>query len=200
MTWRQPAEWEPHEAVWLAWPSHPAEWPGALEGARRSVAEMAAALAPGELVRMLILPGESETSARGALEGVPVRFHSIPFGDVWLRDTGPIFRRGAGELGAACFGWNGWGGKYLFEHDGEVGVRIAAAADVPSRRIPMVLEGGAIETDGEGTFLTTRQCLLDPSRNPGLGQEAIAGCARSWARAGSSGSTAVSRTITPTVT
>jgi agmatine deiminase len=174
IAWRQPAEWEPHEACWLAWPSHPAEWPGALDGARRAVAEMAAALAGGERVDMLVIAGESEESARRELEGTPVRFHSIPFGDVWLRDTGPIFLRGdGGQLIAACFGWNGWGGKYLFEHDDQVGERIAAASGVRSSRSPMVLEGGAIESDGQGTLLTTRQCLLEPSRNPGMGEREI---------------------------
>jgi agmatine deiminase len=174
--WRQPAEWEVQDACWLAWPSHPVEWPGegVLDGARRAVAETASALSRGERVEMLVLPGESEESARRALDGVAVRFHSIPFGDVWLRDTGPIFLHGpAGELGAACFGWNGWGGKYMFEHDAEVGARIADATGVRPRRSPMVLEGGAIDVDGEGTLLTTRQCLLDPSRNPGMSREAI---------------------------
>jgi agmatine deiminase len=172
--WRQPAEWEPHDACWLAWPSHPAEWPGVLDDARRAVAEMAAALVRGERVEMLAMAGESEESARRGLDGVAVRFHAIPFGDVWLRDTGPIFLHGpGGELGAACFGWNGWGGKYLFEHDAEVGGRIAGAAGARCLRASMVLEGGAIETDGEGTLLTTRQCLLSPSRNPGMGAEEI---------------------------
>ena len=172
--WRQPAEWEAHDACWLAWPSHPDEWPGALDGVRRAVAEMAAGLARGERVEMLVLPGESEESARRALDGVAVRFHSIPFGDVWLRDTGPIFMAGGGELGAARFEWNGWGGKYHFAHDSEVGDRIAAAAGVQIlSRTPMVLEGGAIEVDGEGTLLTTRQCLLAPTRNPGMKQADI---------------------------
>jgi agmatine deiminase len=172
--WRQPAEWEPHDACWLAWPSHPDEWPDALDDARRAVAEMAAALAAGERVEMLVLPGESEESARRALGGTPVRYHSVPFGDVWLRDTGPIFLSGpGGELGAACFEWNGWGGKYLFEHDAELGERIAAAAGTTCTRSPMVLEGGAVEVDGEGTLLTTRQCLLEPSRNPRMGEAEI---------------------------
>jgi agmatine deiminase len=138
------------------------------------VAQTASALARGERIELLVLPGESEDSARAALDEASVRLHAIPFGDVWLRDTGPIFLRGpAGELGAACFGWNGWGGKYLFEHDAEVGPRIAGAVGARLFRSPMVLEGGAIEVDGEGTLLTTRQCLLDPSRNPGMTREQI---------------------------
>lgn len=172
--WRQPAEWRPHAACWLAWPSHPAEWPGELEGARGGVAEMARALAPDERVEMLVLPGESEESARRALDGAPVQFRAIPYGDVWLRDTGPVFTvNGAGQLGAACFRWTGWGGKYLFPHDAELSARIAGEAGAIVGRFELACEGGALEVDGEGTVLTTRQCLLHPQRNPGLDEAAI---------------------------
>ena len=173
--WRQPAEWLPHAACWLAWPSHPEEWPGELEGARRGVAEMAAALAPDEQVEMLVLPGESEESARAGLAGVAVRFRHMPFGDVWLRDTGPVFTvNQAGKLGAACFRWTGWGGKYHFPHDTDLAVRIAAETGAVAGRFDLACEGGALEVDGEGTVLTTRQCLLHPERNPGLDEAAIA--------------------------
>ena len=172
--WRQPAEWLPHAACWLAWPSHPDEWPGELEGARRGVAEMATALAPDERVELLVLPGESEESARAALSGVAVRYHHIPFGDVWLRDTGPVFTvNRAGQLGAACFRWTGWAGKYVFPHDDLVGPRIAGEVAAVVGRFDIACEGGALEVDGEGTVLTTRQCLLHPERNPGLDEAAI---------------------------
>jgi agmatine deiminase len=169
--WRQPAEWRPHAACWLAWPSHPDEWPGELEGVRRSVAEMATALAPDERVELLVIPGESEESAWRALSGVAVSLRTIPFGDVWLRDTGPVFLLDeAGRLGAACFRWTGWGGKYVFEHDPELAERIGAETGAEVRRFDIACEGGALEVDGEGTVLTTRQCLLHPQRNPGLGE------------------------------
>lgn len=172
--WTQPAEWRPHAACWLAWPSHPEEWPGELEGARRGVAEMATALAPDEQVEMLVLPGESEESACAALSGVPVRFRHMAFGDVWLRDTGPVFTLDStGKLGAACFRWTGWGGKYLFPHDSDLAVRIAAETGAVAGRFDLACEGGALEVDGEGTVLTTRQCLLHPERNPGLDEAAI---------------------------
>ena len=177
-----PAEWEAHEACWLAWPHLAGEWRGDLEPPRRAVAALAAAIADvnpatgqarGERVDMLVMDDAGEASARAALAGVPVRFHRIPYGDIWLRDTGPVFVRAAGAMRAACFGWNGWGDKYLFEHDPEVGGRIAAAVEVPADRHDWVLEGGAIDGDGQGTALTTRQCLLAPTRNPSLDAAAI---------------------------
>jgi agmatine deiminase len=179
---RMPAEWRPHEAVWLAWPSHPDEWPGELDGARREHAALCAAIVDpdpvtgrrrGERVRLLVLPGESEASARATLAGVDVELEAIPFGDIWLRDTGPIWVDGPRGLEAACFRWNGWGGRYLFEHDDQVGARIAERTGTPSVAHDMILEGGSLEVDGEGTLLTTRQCLLADNRNPGLDQAAI---------------------------
>lgn len=184
---RWPAEWEPHDACWLAWPSHADEWGGDLEAPRREVAALAAAIADvdpatgqarGERVEMLVLDDDGEASARAALGSAPVRFHRMPFGDIWLRDTGPIFVHAAGVhaaggLAAARFAWNGWGGKYAFDDDFEVGARIAARAGVPVTEHGWVLEGGAIDGDGQGTALTTRQCLLSPSRNPGLAPAAI---------------------------
>jgi agmatine deiminase len=171
-----PAEWTPHAAAWLAWPSHPAEWPDVFDAVRREHADLCRAIAdhdaagvPREPVRLLVLAGESEASARAAL-GDAVAYERLAFGDVWLRDTGPIWVEGPRGLEAARFGWNGWGGKYHFPDDDGVGDRIAAATATPTTRYPIVLEGGALEVDGEGTLLTTVACVLDPKRNPGLGR------------------------------
>jgi agmatine deiminase len=187
--WRWPAEWEPHAACWLAWPAHPEEWLGDIDRPRRSVAALAAAIADvdpatrrprGERIELLVLDDEGEASARELLAGVPVVFHRVPYGDIWLRDTGPIFvhdaATGSGRVAvmAACFGWNGWGGKYDFPDDHQVAGRIAERTGTPSRRFDFVLEGGALDGDGQGTALTTRQCLLNPNRNPALDQVAIA--------------------------
>jgi agmatine deiminase len=99
-----------------------------------------------------------------------VDFYRIPFGDIWLRDIAPIFVQEHGQTLTACFAFNGWGGKYVLDHDAEVATAIASAVGLETRRCDWVLEGGSIEVDGEGTCLTTRQCLLNPNRNPHLSQ------------------------------
>lgn len=161
-TYKLPAEWEAHAACWLAWPSDPALWLDDLAPAREAVAAMCRAVArTGERVELLAPAGEEPD--------VDARFHDVPFGDVWLRDTGPIFvRDGDGALAAMRFEWNGWGGKYHFAADDGVGDAIAAIAGAPVQRHAWILEGGAIEVDGAGALLTTRQCLLNPNRNPGM--------------------------------
>ena len=164
-----PPEWAPHKAVWTAWPSAPELWGGSLELARGEAAAMIRALhdgGKGELVRVLAHGREAEASAKLALAGageiIPARF-----GDIWLRDTGPIFARG----GALGFGFNGWGGKYVLAHDEEVSASIARIAKLELTRHAFILEAGAIEMDGEGTLIATRQCLLNANRNSGWDEE-----------------------------
>ncbi len=179
---RKPAEWEPHAACWTAWPSHANLWRNEIARAQRASVELCAVLADvdpasgqsrGERIDLLVPDEAAESEARRALEGVPAKLHRIPFGDIWVRDTGPSFVVDDRELLALCFGFNCWGGKYLFEHDPAVSDRIAAAANVPARRYEWVLEGGAFEVDGEGTALATRQCLLNPNRGAGLDETAV---------------------------
>ena len=179
---RQPAEWDRHEAVWLAWPSHEDLWGEALAPVRDAFTRFAAAIADvdpatgrprGERLEVLAPDAGNEAAAKTALAGLGARFHRIPFGDIWLRDTAPVFLLGPGGMRAtASFGFNGWGGKYLLEGDDGVSSRIAEAAGLPAFRFPWVLEGGSVEVDGEGTCLTTRQCLLHPNRNAGMSREA----------------------------
>lgn len=167
---RRPAEWEPHRAVWTAWPDHP-DWGPYLDAAREELAALCAALAAGdgaEEVRVLVQTDAAMRSAERAL-GRTATLVEIPYGDIWLRDTGPIFVQDAHQkLQARCFEWNGWGGKYLYEHDDRVGAAICERLGLVANRRDWILEGGAVETDGAGTCLTTRQCLLNPNRNPGL--------------------------------
>jgi agmatine deiminase len=170
---RQPAEWHPHAAVWLAWPSHAELWRDDLAPARAAFAAMCRALSGGERLELCVLDAAGEAEARAALGDVVARYHHIRFGDIWLRDTGPIFVTGGGTVEAARFAWNGWGGKYLLTHDAELGDAIASAAGVATYRSDLVIEGGAIEVDGEGTCLTTRQCMLNPNRNPGVDEATI---------------------------
>lgn len=169
-----PGEWEARRALWTCWPSDPDLWEDNLAGARAEVAAMVRALAaagpdgrPGDRVKVLANGPEAEASARAALAGA-AELVAARFGDVWLRDTGPVFARdGAGGACALLFGFNGWGGKYQLPGDATIGAELAAAAGVPARRFDFVLEGGAVDHDGAGAVLTTRQCLLNPNRNPG---------------------------------
>ena len=165
-----PAEWSPHRAMWLGWPSHADLWEDNLEPARAEVADLAVALAgPGqERVRLLVHGDEAEAAARARLDGIfGVELVRGDFGDIWLRDTGPIFLRAGTEERAAGFGFNGWGGKYVLDGDDRVADQIAAAAGTPLDVHDFVLEGGALDHDGFGAILTTRQCLLNPNRNQG---------------------------------
>ncbi|MDB5439164.1 MAG: hypothetical protein JWM33_1591 [Caulobacteraceae bacterium] len=161
-----PAEWAPHRAMWLGFPSHAELWQDDLVYAQEEVAALARALAGpgGERVRLLTGTPEGEAAAR-ALLGDVAGIEIVPgrFGDIWLRDTGPIFRS---DGAAAAFRFNGWGGKYELEFDDTVAAQIAQHAGAELLEHPFVLEGGAVDHDGEGTVLTTGQCLLNPNRNP----------------------------------
>jgi agmatine deiminase len=157
-----PAEWRPHRAIWTAWPSAADLWGEDLEPARAEVAAMIRVLADGDRVRVLAHGREAEATAKLAV-GQVADILPAAFGDIWLRDIGPIFTSTGKALG---FRFNGWGGKYILPHDDEVSARIALLAGAEFKLHDFILEGGAIEMDGEGTLLTTRQCLLNPNRNP----------------------------------
>ena len=168
MTARQPAEWTPHTATWTAWPSHAELWEDDLEPARAEVAALIRAVAAGERVELLIADEAAEASARAALGGLDVGFHRQRFGDIWLRDTAPLFLGSPAGPAAAAFRFNGWGSKYVLDGDAEVASFVAHAAGVGLARHDWVLEGGAIECDGTGLCVTTEACLLNPNRNPGM--------------------------------
>jgi agmatine deiminase len=159
-----PPEWAPQKAIWTAWPADPAAWYGDLAKPRRDVAAMVLALSRRNAVRLLVNGAEAESTARialgGAAEIMPARY-----GDIWLRDTGPIFAKSREGDIALRFKTNAWGGKFHLPDDEHVGRDIASLAGVAVREFDFVLEGGAIDHDGEGTVLTTRQTLLNPNRN-----------------------------------
>ena len=172
MTAVVPPEWAPHRAMWLGYPSHPELWLEDLEPAREEVAALARALAgPGRERVMLMASGQDAAAdAARRLAGMGgIEIMTANFGDIWLRDTGPIFRA---DGIAAAFRFNGWGGKYVLEGDEKVAGRIAEASGAALERHDFVLEGGAVDHDGAGTVVTTRQCLLNPNRNPGWTQAA----------------------------
>ena len=162
-------EWAPHAAVWIGFPSHEELWEGDLEPARREVAAFAAAVhsgGAGEDVRLVAANEEAAAEARALCPFATVIVE--PFGDIWLRDTGPIILGSGTARRAQGFGFNGWGGKYELEGDDSVGERLAAGAGLPFAKAGWILEGGAIDGDGRGLLLTTEQCLLNPNRNPDM--------------------------------
>lgn len=175
-----PAEWAPQNAIWTAWPADPDQWNGDLASPRHDVAALVRALASSNQVRLLVAGTEAEASARAELgtvaEIVPARY-----GDIWLRDTGPIFARENGRMIALRFKTNGWGGKFDLPDDHTVGDDIARLVGTPVRKFDFVLEGGAIEQDGEGTILTTRQTLLNENRNGWTEAEAEAALREAFA-------------------
>jgi agmatine deiminase len=159
-----PAEWASQRAIWTAWPSDSAEWNDNLDSPRREVAALARALSETNTVRLLVNGAEAEENARAAIGDV-VEIVPAKYGDIWLRDTGPIFAHGPRGRVALRFKTNGWGGKFDLAGDDTIGDDIAKHAHAPISTFDFVLEGGAIEHDGEGTFLTTRQTLLNENRN-----------------------------------
>jgi agmatine deiminase len=173
-----PAEWSPHRAMWVGFPSHAELWEENLAPAQDEVAALVEALAgPGrEQVKLLVRGEAAARAARARLGQTPnIAIIEGVFGDIWLRDTGPIF---TGPGRAAAFRFNGWGGKYDLPGDETVADQIAHHAGAAVDRHDFVLEGGALDHDGAGTVLTTRECLLNPNRNrgwrPGDAERALA--------------------------
>lgn len=162
-------EWAPHEAVWIGFPSDPELWLGDLKAAEREVTAFAAAVHAGGKGEKVVLVAAHDGAADAARKLAPFAEILVePFGDIWLRDTGPIVAGSGKSRRAAGFRFNGWGGKYDLPGDDSIGERLAGSAGLPFSRADWVLEGGAIDQDGSGTVLTTEQCLLNPNRNPGL--------------------------------
>ena len=169
-------EWAPHQAVWIGFPSDPDLWLADLKEAEREVAAFAKAVHAGGQGEQVWLVAAHEDAAAKALELAPFAKVIVQkFGDIWLRDSGPIVTGSGRNRRAQGFRFNGWGGKYDLDGDQDVGERLAIAAGLAFSRSDWVLEGGAIDHDGSGTVVTTEQCLLNPNRNPSPTHEDIAG-------------------------
>ncbi len=161
-----PAEWEPHAGCLMAWPTRRDLWGGRFEEAKHDYAVVARAIADFEPVLMACVPGAAAEVRDMCGSGVEVL--EIPINDSWARDSGPIFvRDGSGNVAAVKFRFNAWGERWHpYDDDARLPDRIAEHLGMPLFVAPFVLEGGAILTDGEGTLLTTEQCLLNKNRNP----------------------------------
>lgn len=177
-----PAEWAPHRATWIAWPHQKRDWPGKFEPIPWVYVEIVRHLSRDERVAVLVQDRRVRSSAtrmlrRAGVDLARVEFHAVPTDRAWTRDSGPtIVRRADGARRAVLWRFNGWAKYPNHRRDARVGEAVARIAGLPSfrpvaRGKPVVLEGGAIDTDGEGTLLTTEECLLSRDiqcRNPGL--------------------------------
>lgn len=176
--WRLPAEWEPHRAVWVAWPHNRDTWPGIFDRIPEAFARLIALSRRSEEVRVLV-PDEETGAAllerRDLGGGFAVEPVVIPTDDAWVRDYAPIFVEDReGRISARSFRFNAWGGKYPpWERDAAAGLRMAAWARLEAEPVDMVLEGGSIDVNGRGLLLTTDSCLLRGGRNPHLEREEI---------------------------
>ena len=171
---RFPPEWHPQDWLWIGFPHDAEEWPGFLAEAQAQIAAFASAVADsGQPVRLIVRDAANEARAR-ELVGGAVTLERRVYGDVWLRDTGPlVVADGTGARRARRFGFNGWGGKYLMDGDQTIGADLARDAGLEIDTADWVLEGGALDADGTGLVATTEQCLLNPNRNPHLSRADI---------------------------
>jgi agmatine deiminase len=164
-----PPEWAPHDAIWAGWPHIRGEWGEPFEDARAQITVFLKELCKVTLVKVACGSREAYGSAFAAfepeIEAGDISLHTLPTGDIWLRDTGPIFARVSGAPNALTFKFNGWGGKYMMPGDTMTAGAIAGVEQVSACGHDFILEGGAIDLDGAGRLLTTRQCVLNPNRN-----------------------------------
>ncbi len=186
---RMPAEWAPHEATWLAWPTNEETWPGKLPEVEEIYLQMIEAITSGEKVHLLVNDEKTRDLVshrlkdRGVSEKNMVYF-LIPTVDAWVRDYGPSFATGGktkSEIVGIKWIFNAWGGKYeSLALDNGAGEKIADQLEMPFFRPGMILEGGSIDTNGLGTCLVTEQCLLNPNRNPHLSRAQVEGMLRDF--------------------
>jgi len=174
--WRMPAEWEPHAGCWMAWPYRPDNWRDGAEPAQRAFAAVAGAIVAGEPVSVAVQAEQFER-ARGMLPDA-VRVVELSTDDAWMRDIGPTFvtpaSDGPGGLRGVDWRFNAWGGLYEdWTRDERAAEKVLEVEGAGRYRAPLVLEGGSIHVDGEGTVLSTEECLLNKNRNPGLSREQI---------------------------
>ena len=175
MSFYHPPEWAAHDSVWIGFPSDGDLWLDDLEGAQAEVAAFARAVhagGQGEIVQLVCANGIAEETAH-KLAGDFARIDAAPFFDIWLRDTGPIIVHDRGKRLALDHRGNGWGGKYPSPLDDEIARILCTHADLARAPRHWVLEGGAIDVDGNGLLVTTEQCLLNPNRNPGMSRAEI---------------------------
>ena len=176
-----PAEWEPHEATWLAWPHEVTDWPGKFPPIPWVYGEIVRRLARVEKVRILVENSDVERKARRVLKKFGVQMSSVEFfhhetDRSWTRDYCPIFvREKSGAIRITNWMFNGWAKYDNWANDNDVPRFISQTLGMPEDETAIVLEGGSIDVNGAGLLLTTEECLLSPiqARNPGVGRERL---------------------------
>jgi agmatine deiminase len=174
---RMPGEFEPHSGCWMAWPERPDNWRLGAKPAQEAYAAVAAAIAASEPVTIAVSDAQFEHCR--SLLPAEVRVVEVSTDDAWIRDSGPTFVvDGEGARRGVDWHFNAWGGTegglyFPWDRDDRVAAKVLEVEGDDRYRAPIVLEGGAIHVDGEGTVLTTEECLLNPNRNPDLSREQI---------------------------
>jgi agmatine deiminase len=174
---RWPGEWEQHDATLMSMPFKEVIYGRRVADAQREWAGVAKAIARFEPVKVIIPPGSSR-QMRGLI-GSEVRLIEIAYDDGWLRDNGPIFVTGSdGFRTGLDWGFNGWGGAFdkfgqTWHKDDLLPTPLLKDLGIPREGVPMILEGGSVQSDGNGTILTTAECLLNPDRNPSMNKAQI---------------------------
>lgn len=176
-----PAEWHPHVATWLSWPHKEASWPGKIESIYQPYCAFIKTLVQKEKVCINVLDEQmiefaSKHLNKESVDMSKIQFFLNPTNDAWCRDHGPAFLINTEKKTKAIVDWgyNAWGGKYPpFEEDDIVPTKIAQFLNLPVYHPGIIMEGGSVDFNGEGTILTTTSCLLNPNRNPHLSKEEI---------------------------
>jgi agmatine deiminase len=176
-----PAEWEKHDATWLAWPHDPMTFPDRVQNVEKSYLKIISALHSDEDVNLFVTDSDMKTRVtkllvQGGIDLHKINFYVWDYADVWFRDYGPIFVVNKEKKQIAFVNWifNAWGGKYKdLEKDSQVPQVIRERLQLNNFRPGIVLEGGSVDVNGRGTLLTTEQCLLNKNRNPNLSKNEV---------------------------
>ena len=170
--YRMPGEFERHTGTWMLWPERPDNWRMNAAPAQQTFARVAAAIAGFEPVTMGVSQGQLQR-ARAMLPN-NVQVVELASNDSWMRDCGPTFVTNGSSLRAVDWDFNAWGGLYTdFSLDQQVARKVAEIEEAERYKAPLIMEGGSIHVDGQGTLLTTKECLLNENRNPQLNQAQI---------------------------
>ncbi len=175
-----PAEWEPHEAVWISWPHNPLTFPN-IPAVEQAFFEFIAQVHTSERVELFVPTAVLHRRIKARLKEMEINservvLHTNEYSDVWIRDYGPTFvvNRALKRIAMVRWNFNAWGGKYDDQiRDGKIPALMNRRLNLPLFEPGIVLEGGSIDSNGHGTVLTTRSCLLNPNRNPALSADEI---------------------------